>query len=372
MRTFRTDMAVMVLALSVAPVAAAQETQSKGDEPPRLVMVASEQDTGEVEKTFAAIRAQMSDMNVNLTLTRVPVFFGTLREQYETVRQVAERSRARLTFWIDLSVEDRVFLYIAEPGGGRVLVRAVEPETDETLGRVDVIAIIVRTVAEAIIEGGEIGVTRPQPEAARPPPSPPPKPPVLPPDSGPKRREKPQPSAPRDLLEIAGAYVGSLYDKEPTWRSGASVGLAGRVSERFWVKAAYRIEAPIRKANDLVSVEFSPHPFEVGAFLRLGPSKVAVDLGIALVNDPLTWSLRTKDVSVRPERNRFRWLVAACPSVTVGWAPYGIYRFFLTVSADIYFNESPSVVEASERDVKVIDPLDVRPTVLAGVAFVIF
>jgi hypothetical protein len=86
-------------------------------------------------------------------------------------KEAAARLGALTVFWLDTSLGEQLFLYIAEPGGGRVLVRTVEA-ADET-ERLESMALIVRSTVEALLAGGHLGIER-SAGAATPPASTPP------------------------------------------------------------------------------------------------------------------------------------------------------------------------------------------------------
>ncbi len=338
----------------------------------RVVMIAEEADADASTGAIAAVSAQLSDIDVELRIAWVPEFAEALRAQYAEMRRIAIEHDAALAFWVDVSMTEEVFLYIAEPGGGRILVRSVEFTEETGASRFDVLAIIVRNVVEAITEGGEIGVRPPaqvEPQPQPPPPEPPVAPTFDPPVVEPEEQE-PGPGV-EGVLELQAAYAVSVYDREPTWLHGARVGIAVAVADWLWIGAAYRIQPPFDKSNELVDMEFRPHPFEVGLSARVNVENIVFDAGILVLNDPLSWSVRSKSPGISPESERFRWLVAAAPCVSVAWSPYGFYRFFVAASADIYFNESPSVVSMSSGQVDVTEPLQVRPYVQIGAAFVL-
>ena len=99
-----------------------------------------------------------------------------------------------------------------------------------------------------------------------------------------------------------------------------------------------------------------------------------IDLGIALVNVPLKWSVKSKEAfSIAPLGDTFRWLVAASPFVQLSWSPANVYKFYLAVGTDIFFNERLSFVERADGDrAVVVDPFGVRPHLQAGAVFYLF
>ena len=115
------------------------------------------------------------------------------------------------------------------------------------------------------------------------------------------------------------------------------------------------------------------HPFEIGFTGRLEWGGLFLDFGAGLVNDPLSWEVNpTGDTPIAPVDDQFRWLVGATPFIQLNWSPSPVYKLFLAVAADIYFNESPSFVKRLNGDEMIVmDPFSVRPHLQIGVAFYI-
>ena len=354
----------------------------------KLLMIASEAETEASEKAIRAARAQLSDLPIAFQSVWIPSLSSDLRIQAETSERLAEQYGAAIVVWTDLAVADSLFLYLSEPGGGRILVRSVSFDKNEQEDRFAVTAVIVRTAVEAIIDGGHIGIS-PRPLES---------PDVLSvrrAEGEPRAREAEtsfvasassktkNPSAagrewtnaddsPR--LDLAVAYGLTLYSSAQWTIHDIRPSAALKVNRWGHVYLAYRVQIPFEVENSLVSMTLRPHPFELGFFARFEWGPFFLDLGAGLINDALTWRISPADSSeTAPTADQFRWLVGASPFVQVSWSPLRMVKLTLAAAADIYFNESRSFVErANGEKTTVVDPFHARPHFQAGITFFIF
>lgn len=365
----------------------------------RLLMIAAESETGASQKTIHSLKAQLSDLDIDFQVAWIPTLEPDLHKQADITERLAEQYNASIVFWSDLLTGERIFLYVSEPGGGRILVRSVSFEDSERGDRFSVIALIVRTAVEAIVEGGHIGVTRGAPNGlgdsslySMPRPS---KTPVTEPGktatpdeaspaSDAVKRQSDESAGPRrhsrkgrvdsSRLNLAAAYLLSVYSPTTRLAHGARLALAVRVNRWGRIHMAYRVQIPIDVESELAAMTLRHHPFELGFSARFEMGRLYLDIGAGIVNDPLTWKVSSVGAArIAPMADRFRWLVGASPFVRASWSPLSVFKLYLALAADIYFNESPSYVERVNGDEAIIvDPFTVRPHCQLGVIFFLF
>jgi hypothetical protein len=397
-----------------APVGFLQEANANSDSGNvRILMIASRAETQTSEEAIRAIQAQLSDLDIDLTVFWTPSYNRDLPVQADTAEQLAKQNNATMVFWCDFLVGKRVFLYVSEPGGGRILVRKVSFDDKNQRDRFLVMAVILRSVVEAIADGGHIGISPGgvgSSAAANLPkndspvtdsgisvdsesqPTGPPEPPSdTPQGHGPSEppSDTPQGHGPSELdahpnrtekivaparIDMSAAYGLTLYSPSRRFTHGVRTALGVRVSRFGRLFLGYRIQIPFEVTSDLVSMALRHHPFEVGLSRRFESGSLYLDLGAALVNDPLTWQVTDFNTSrVAAEKDRFRWLIGVSPFVELNWLPSSVFKFNIALAADIYFNESRSFVERNNGDrTTVVDPYRVRPQVRLGVIFFLF
>lgn len=149
----------LVFVLAATAMMALTANGDTGTDRSRILMIVSKAETAASEKAIRSIKAQLSDLEIDFQVVWIEKHSGHFRDQTDVSKRLAEKHNATIVFWSDLSVGNQVFLYVSEPGGGRILVRSIPFENDEQGDRFDVIALIVRTTVEAITGGGQIGVS---------------------------------------------------------------------------------------------------------------------------------------------------------------------------------------------------------------------
>ena len=126
-----------------------------------IVMLNEESASQEIEPLVRAVQGQMAEISIELMVHSTPSLPSKMSERVKIAEQIAHESSAVAVFWCDLESTDRVFLFLASPTGGRVLVRRLSGTSTAELE--EAVAIIVRSSVEALLAGGEIGVkTKPK------------------------------------------------------------------------------------------------------------------------------------------------------------------------------------------------------------------
>ena len=177
-----------------------------------------------------ALRAQLGDLPVELVVEAAPGFPPTLPAQIAVAAEFARRAGAGTVFWLDSSVPDRVFVYLAEQGGTRLLMRAVD--SADPAERVESVAVIVRGLVQSILAGGTIGVSVPGvPDDAAP----------VPTVTAVAAEEAPIVSAPLPWLGLQLAYSVDFFSAEATALHGLDAGVLFHVHENWSLFAAYHV-----------------------------------------------------------------------------------------------------------------------------------
>jgi hypothetical protein len=333
----RTTAAIVVLAsLALSPSARA--------EPTPVVMVAPKHHEELARRTAEAVAAQLADLPVSFDVEWVDDLEPSMRSQVGAAREVSARLGSTAVFWVDLSLPEQLFLYIAEAEGGRILVRSIRSEGEDLEARLETVAVIIRGAVKAILAGGKIGVEAPPP----PPPAPP---------------------EPTRALDVFGAYVLTLYSSEVMLLHGARLGLSARLSG--WARAflAYRLQLPLEVKDRYVELDLSPHPLELGLIGRFRFGDWFVDAGAGLLVDVVTVDVTALDDNVLTRSVSHRWLFGASPLIAFGRSLGRTVSLSLAVSADVMFNEKWYAVQTPDGPKTVLRPWRVRPVFHLGASF---
>ncbi len=314
-------------------------------EPALVIMIAPRKDLTISQRTWSAVRGQLSDLPVHFEIEWVDALQSDLRSQVKQAREAAARRQAVTVFWADLSVPDQVFLYISHPSGERILVRHVGSESGGFEGRLETLAVIVRTSVKAVLEGGEIGIQKVAMKEAE--------------DESPGH------------LEVAVSYGLAPYSEGVKWIHGPCITLSATSGDflRFFV--AYRILLPVLYEEQGLNLELKSHPFELGAALRWRFTNWVFDVGALVFADLLTGEIEAVDDNVSPEQPEDIWIVGMAPMLRIGWSPSTFATIFLALSVDMSFNQPQYGVKTQLRYQTMVAPWSVRPFFQLGAAFTI-
>jgi hypothetical protein len=350
--------------LLAASLAVMEVHEASGAPDATVIMVASRELEEESDLLAAAVEGQMSDLDVTFRLEWVDRLDPELPSQVAMASALAEQSDAVAVFWSDLRVPDQVFIYIAEPGGGRILARSVKSEGGGDPVKVEAIAVIVRYAVKAMLEGGQIGVEPGQP--------PPEAPATSPEDEGPTSEPEPA-GAPRPgpagWLEASVAYSLALYSGERKVVHGATVAVSARI--RCWLRAfvGYRILESLRfgSASSVMNLEL--HPILIGLAARWSARTFRLEGGVGLVLDRVRWKVTPLRADLHPTSPTGAWHVGLSPGILAGWEPTPYATLFVSVELDVWLNERSYVVRTASGRETLADPWVVRPVIRAGVSF---
>ncbi len=310
-----------------------------------VLMIAPRTDIEMSRRTWEAVRGQLSDLPVSLVIEWVDTLEPDLRSQIQQARRAAERTMAITVFWADLSVPDQVYLYLSQPTGERILVRSVATEGGGDEGRLETLAIIVRTSVRAVLEGGQIGIQKPVPE------------------------EENATSGTNGKLEIGLSYSLSPFAAGNEWLHGPGIQLSAILKNSVLFIIAYRILLPVYLEKQGVSLQLSSHPFVLGSAYRWRLKAWSFDLGATFFADLVTAKVRQRDYQITPKQPQDQWMFGFSPLVRVGWSPSQFATLFGGVAIDIVFNQPEYIVSMRTSEETVVAPWTARPVIQLGAAF---
>lgn len=335
-----TSAALVALAIAVSAIGAPAAAQ----EPTPVVMIAPADDEEPSRRAAEAVAAQLADLPVTFDVEWVERIEPELRVQVARAREITEQRSATAVFWIDLSVPEQLFFYIAEPEGDRILMRSISAEGEGVEARLETLAVIIRGAVKAILAGGKIGVEAPPVEPVEPP-------------------------GPSGALDVFLSYTLVLYSSEELLLHGARIGLSARLAGWARVFAAYRLQLPLRVEDDYVGLDVSPHPVEIGLAGRFPLGDWYLEAGVGVMVDVVTVDVAALEDNVITRSVNHHWLFGATPSLTLARNLGRIASIYLAVGADVLFNEQWYGVETPEGTRTVLRPWSVRPVFRLGALF---
>jgi len=283
-------------------------------------------------------------------------------------------------FWCDLVSKGETFLFLAEPGKGRILVRSVA-HGGVGVGVAESVAIIVGMSVRALVKNGRIFAVVPKkrPKARR---------------SVARRvtdpRDNPlydeaaalekQRKVPRRPLWLALEMVYSLdfYGSRklvsgttyPTL-SGASIGLVGRFTPTWSAFVSYRVIEPIKAKDENAETSLQRHPLSVGARIRWRRGRWELSGALSFTFDYVAEDTSAPDLYVPNNNGKLQLLAGG--EVRASLLAVGRLRLLLAFGAEVGLLTSRYRIRNSEGNLIItIEPWPVRPYMRFGLAIDLF
>lgn len=307
----------------------------KGAPPKTVVMIVPKGMPGQHNRATTAVRSQLADLRVRLHVEQVDRVEDRLSSRVQLARRIARQQKAVAVFWADLSLPDQLFLYLSEPGGGRILVRNISSKSSSREERLETMAVIVRASVKAMLGGARIGIRAPRLSAER------------------KEVEKEVLSG---LLRLSVSYGLFTFSREKPLSHGARFELSVRVWRWLRLFLGYRLEAPISVQNDAVTMGLNRHPMEAGAVLHWRLGRWWLEGGGGVVVDYSTWSVTPRREGVYPVLPQSRWDVGLFPFVSGGWSPARFSFIFIALGLDVGLKDTRFVVETASSQLLLAAP----------------
>jgi hypothetical protein len=360
-----------------------------------VVMLAARNQANASKELHQAVSGQLSDASVALELHWVSRFAARPPAQLAQARKIAKGRRIVVVFWCDLSAKGEIFLYLVEPGKGRLIMRSVAQAGGG--GRAESVAIIVGMSVRAIL--GSLRRPRPRPRprdcprgarrsrsvasvhgsrpgeisAQRP---------VMPltadnplfAEAARLKMDRP-PRAPH-WLTLEMGYALDFYGKKQMASGatyppshGASIGLTARFAKRWGAFVSFRVIEPIKAKGDTVHTSLQRYPLSTGARIRFRLGRW-VELGGAL---SFTFDYVAVDTKA-PEgwtalanQNELHYLIGG--EVRLAFLVVDRLRILFVLGAEVGLNPIMRTIEQGDAGQPIIiDPWPVQPYFRLGIS----
>ena len=353
--------ALILVILSLSPTLYALE---QGNNPLELTLIVDRSNEIISKELVAAAEGQLIDLPVSLHVEWVDVLEVNPQMQLDLTERIRAQRRVDVVVWAYTSSPDTALMFIAEADSDTSLLRIVRFEGDS---RLETLAMVLRGVITAFLEGGQIGISVQVPVSESPNTEPEP---LLEPKPKPKQNPILQPpDLPSKLTELAISYLGSYHAASSRYLNGARVQLS--LVPAKWIEAffAYRIQIPYQGADKLASIRISPHPFEVGTAGIWRFKSLFVGVGAAFIADKVTWSVKPLTSDVYKLGAESRWIFAIAPYFCEGFKPNHSTRIFISLGVDLDLYRWNFVVKTDFSDQILVKRDAARPWFSVGAAF---
>lgn len=320
-----------------------------------------------------ALSAQLAGADTELRFERFSSDASTLRRQATEARTLAAADHALGVFWLDAPADKDWLLYLAEPGGDRVLVRRVTVEAGGVAAATEAVSVITSESSVALARGQTIGM---QP-VALPPEPPPPSPPSAgtapPPPAGPASppaRPAPGPETPSAGRWFAGlAYYGDGLAKEIRWQSGARLSLGVHLPHGLYLNAGYVFlkEATVRGAA--LTFQIARNPLDIGLGIALGRNRWRPSLEVRGLVEVLSRQSIATGTELEATPTATRVMIFVSPRARLDCTISQGLGAYAAVGIDVATNPFFYVSRVGGQDQPLLRPSAVRPAIELGASF---
>jgi hypothetical protein len=352
--------------------------------PTAALLITFDPASAEQGPVVAAVRAHLRGVPVRVLAEPIPKA-RSVGQKVATSGERATASGAIGTLSVELAEDGAVLIFFTEPDGSATLIRRLPPNEQGVRTTVEQVAIVVRSLVEALLDGARVGLA-PGPTA---PPSPEEKDATKSPDpsaprqAGPGRRTARRPApirapaAVRDEPEsdtaeatfsspaasravaLTAAYAGAQFATNTRWQSGFTLGVTWRVLPPLYAGARYTFVPELEGGNETTTVAVSRHPAEVTVGY-VGASVVAPNAELGLVADRTRRRTRSSAPGYAPTPATSRWMVALGARAGVSWRALEAVALTLRGGADFLLTRYSYVVPP---EAAVASPRPIRPRV---------
>jgi hypothetical protein len=311
-----------------------------------------------------ATRAPLAELGVELSVAPRPAA-TSLAATTNAAKRVAQSTQALAVVWLDAERMrgNSAVLYFFDAARARLLTRQVQVSDSESAAAEEV-AVVLRSAVGALLEGEEVAMTevalpevKKEPLAALTPPAPP---------------ARPAPQAPSrpNSFSVGLSYVGSIFNDQGTWQSGARLALALRpFASRWWLGAAYEVLLPLDADGAGATTRVARHPAELSVARELLPGRLRVAPELALIADAVHRETREVDADLEATAPSTRWLWALSMRLRGRCVLGERSSLWGSLGADFVLNPFEQVAAQPGAERAVASLLVVRPHVEAGFLF---
>ena len=325
-----------------------------------VVMIVPVDQDEESVPIVRAIRSQFSDLDIDLRLVSVEALASSLRSQVQIAERETVANDALAVFWCDIGTEQHAFLYLAEAGGDRLLVRRLSDMEEGALA--EELAIIVRTSVAELMRGGRIGVAVSTIAELNEPPPPPAPPPAEPPPV-----EEPEPPVPDNrILSVRLSYAMYTHSSEHPTVHGLDLGMGVRFHRNWSVTSGYTILSTISSRAELAAVRLNRHPINLGIRANLDRGALSFTGSVKMLFDYTTFENHSLEDGMISTTDTGNFLLSVFPAVEFAWYVNARLGFFVAAGAEISIISRYYVIQGDDKRQTMLDSWPVQPWFFAG------
>ncbi len=338
-RGCRASIAAAVLSLVASTALPLHAAEPVSESSPGIVVFAVDPQAKDAQAMIDAVRAHLTGLPIRLVIDpRGGAASGSGSEP------ASDGSHRIGTLTIDPATPGEWVVSFTEPAIDTTLVRRIRLKPQGKRVALEEAAIVVRSMVEAILDGGHVGIARPGLRS----------------DEGSAVSSAPWRSR-RGITATAG-YLGTTFGSDVGWQSGGMIGLRWH-SGAFYAGIATQIFAPIATDTTPVSLLLVRHPGAIVVGYE-GVSRLAPTIEVEIMADYVTRSNRKTEGGYAETAPESRWFFGIGAMAGVSW--YFLPRIRLLGQGGIDWILNPYSYLAPPY--VIVQSAAVRPKIGIGVA----
>jgi hypothetical protein len=305
-RGCRASIAAAVLLLVASIPSPIQAAEPISDALPGIVVFAVDPQAKDAQAMIDAVRAHLTGLPVRLVIDPSGSEAG-----HDDANRIG-------TLTIEPTPPNEWVVSFTEPAIETTLVRRIRLKPQGKRVALEEAAIVVRSMVEAILDGGHVGIAKRSSEENNAAPS-----------SNVVWR-------PRQGITATAGYLGTTFGSGLGWQSGGTIGLRWH-SGGIYAGIASQLFAPITTNTAPVSIILIRHPGAV-VFGYEGASRLAPTIEMELLVDYVTRSTPQANADYQATPPSGRWMFGVGAMAGLTWSIVPRIRLLAQVGVDGIFN----------------------------------
>jgi hypothetical protein len=346
---------------------------------PGVVILTVDAESEAQKQAASAVQAHISDLPVQIQV--VPLEHRrSLDLRLAAAGSLAASRGALGTFYLELAEDGAVLVFLTEPNAEATLVRRLPPSRQGVRLGLEQAAIVVRSLVEALLDGGSIGIaappgrgtearravepsggadasraTEPSRAAER----------TAPPDSvAPSTEPNPSREEGSPTVAVTAGYTAADFSAASPWHSGFSSGLQWLATPEWYAGARYTFFPRLKVENDDAAVSIGRHPLE-GLIGYHASRRFGLNGEFGLLVDRTTRTTVRAPAELEPTSASARWTFALAVRGGLSWSPWSRVRASFRVGADLLLTRYAYTIDSAAA---IPAPNTIRPRLELDVA----
>lgn len=323
-------------------------TRALGAQPQPSTIILTFDASSEAQKqAITAIRAHVSGLPAEVVI--VPVEHQrSLDSRLAAAGSLAASRQALGTFYIEIEPDGTLLIFFTEAGAEATLIRRLPPNDQGVRVALEQAAIVVRSLVEALLDGGSVGIApeadragsaqsaeapaqldsspgRSSAESALPNPETPPS------HSG--SQASPEAASVGPRIAVTAGYTATDFASVMPWQSGFSAGFQWLATPVVYAGARYTFFPTYTAATEGVVVAVTRRPIEALVGYHAA-SSFALNGEVGLLVDAAKRTTVSTPEPLRPTSPSTRWMLSLAARAGFSWSPWSRIRASLRGGAD--------------------------------------